>query len=165
VISRSLFRLLLFCSVLLAAASPSRAEGWTAGGGGLIPEGNLSDVAENGYHVFAGYYWKFGPVEVEPAARYMWAEGEDGAADLKIFGGEVSGRVGLFFFYVVGGLGYYKVERTLSLENVIEIDDWDLSYSFGAGFEFGPVFVEARYQKIDTERGSGFFPISVGFRF
>jgi opacity protein-like surface antigen len=131
----------------------------------MIPEGNFSDVAENGYHAFVGYAWGFGPVEIEPALRYMWADGVQGAADVKIFGGEVSGRVQIFFLYAVGGVGYYKVERTIDLDNLIEIDSFDFSWSIGAGVEIGPVFLEARYQVIESERDTAFFPITVGFRF
>jgi hypothetical protein len=158
-------RILLLAMLLAAGSSVGLAEGWSVGGGGMIPEGNFSDVAENGYHAFVGYAWKFGPVEVEPALRYMWADGVAGAADVKMFGGEVSGRVHILFFYGVGGLGYYQVERSLSLDNAIEIDSWDFSYSIGAGVEFGPIFLEARYQVIESERNTAFFPLTVGFRF
>jgi hypothetical protein len=82
-----------------------------------------------------------------------------------MFGGEVSGRVHILFFYAVGGLGYYQVERTLDLDSLVEIDSWDFSYSIGAGVEIGPIFLEARYHVIESERDTAFFPISVGFRF
>ena len=182
--------------LVLAAALPAAAQvhfGLTAGW--YTPYSSTKDFAKSGYD--GGIVLGIGAPVVPVSFRFDATYGEMPGKNVDVGGGatvksdfSVYGASGNVVWnviganmptkiYLIGGVGYYKVEQKYSFNGtppVPNVSQSAFGYNAGIGFRFTLVFIEARYTSISNgldERaygGSGtkaltVIPINVGVMF
>lgn len=178
--------LALFAFLFLVAAGAG-AQGtsgfhWGLGGGITQPQGEDEDLLTNGWNAgaLATFNFPVVPIGIRVDAWYHRLDndtertGERGGTD--IVAGTANVVVGFRFLvvkpYVLGGVGYYRLDlstRTIREGSVFDQDN-ETGWNAGAGVSFSlrkiDIFVEARYHSVSTEGESfKFVPVSVGIVF
>lgn len=165
-------------SLVLAvlALAPSAVEAQPrllVGGGFTAPNGQISDVAEPGYHLQAGLQVTIPtlPLGLRGDGGYhrMAATSVD-ASQAEILAGSLS----VVFFlpgvglqpYFLGGIGSYQTEAG-PVDDPQKVTDTGYHGGFGVaigGLGFGG-FAEVRYVQIQSDASARLIPVTLGFRF
>ena len=163
-----------------AAEAQSPIRFWLAGGRS-IPQSDLGDAFESGFHgqVMLGFGMMALPVKLRADLTYhsLGVEGDGGIVfddgdDLRVIGGALNAIVGMGGIgvkpYLTGGVGFYNSKfGDFDAEN-------DFGLNGGVGLEFSltgmSTFLEVRYIKIfvDDDEGDvsvGLVPITFGIMF
>jgi opacity protein-like surface antigen len=179
--------LVLFFAALfsLLAASTASAQG-TSGfhfgiaGGATAPQGDAKDLFDTGWHGGALLTLNFPvlPLGIRVDGSYHRLDASEdvrGSGDVEVLAGTANVVVGfralLVKPYVVGGVGYYRLDFSdESFPSGFSGTENETGWNAGAGVSISlrkiDLFVEARYHSVDTEGGRfEFVPISVGLVF
>jgi len=182
--------------LVLAAALPAAAQvhfGIT--GGWYTPYSSTKDYAKSGYDggIVLGIGAPVVPVSFRVDATYGELPGKNVdvgggntiKSDFNVYGASgnvvwnVIGATLPTKVYLIGGIGYYKVEQKYSVSGVPPVPTVNQSafgYNAGLGFKFTLFFIEARYTSISNGvnttaySGSGskaltVIPVNVGVMF
>lgn len=172
-----------FCALFSASdAAAQGASGFHFGifGGGTVPQGDAEDVFDNGWH--GGGLLVFNipviPVGLRVDAAYHKLDSADpeiSTGDAEILAATADVTVGfrllVFKPYVVGGVGYYRLDFSdESFPSAFSGTDNETGWNAGAGVSFSlrkiDVFVEARYHSVATDgERFKFVPVSIGIAF
>jgi len=172
----------LFSLLAAPAASAQGTGGFHLGlaGGATVPQGDAKDVFDTRWHGGALLVLNFPvlPVGIRADGSYhrLDASGDSGGSgDVEILAGTANVVVGfralLVKPYVVGGVGYYRLDfSNESFPSAFSGTENETGWNAGAGVSISlrkiDLFVEARYHSVDTEGDRfEFVPISVGLVF
>jgi hypothetical protein len=155
--------------LVLAAALPAAAQvhfGLTAGW--YTPYSSTKDYANSGYDggIVLGFGAPLVPVSFRVDATYGELPGKNVAvtggtvkSDFSVYGASgnvvwnVIGATLPTKVYLIGGVGYYKVEQKYSFNGTPPVPNVSKSafgYNAGIGFKFTLFFIEARYTSISN---------------
>lgn len=167
-------------SALLAGAmfaAPAAAQlplSLGVGGGLAIPQGDLSNAVDNGFHGMATLRAGVPLVPVHLRVDGMYAQlgaGTAGSADLEVMAATANlgydvVPLGLASLYVVGGGGYYWLKADVPGAE----REGQAGWNAGAGVRFSlmamRLFAEARYHAVNVEGGNvRLIPVTVGLSF
>ena len=166
----------LLCLVALLTVAPAALHAQPRlmlGGGFTAPNGQITDVAEPGYHLQAG-------IQVAIPTLPLGLRGDGtfhrlGSSSVDLTDTELlSGALSLVFHlpgvglqpYFLGGVGSYRIEAGPT--DLTEIKT-DTGYHGGFGVAIGGLgfggFAEIRYVQIRSDVTARLIPLTLGFRF
>ena len=178
----------LASAVIVAAASPARAQGYNpfqigASGGVAFPTGDLGTSTNTGYNiaVVVGYKPQLLPVSVRAEAAYtqFGLNGGGGSINIPSFTGNLVYELPLgvgFTPYAIGGAGLYRPSAGFNGGGATTAEN-DFGWNIGAGIKIPlspsfETFIEARYNSFSIGGGAAngggtgtFIPITVGILF
>lgn len=178
--SLALSAVLLFLVAAEASAQGASGFHWGVFGGGTLPQGDAEDAFDTGWH--GGGLLVFNipviPVGLRVDAAYHKLDPVDSGVstgDAEILAATADVTVGFRLLllkpYVVGGVGYYRLDFSdESFPSAFSGTENETGWNAGAGFSISlrkiDIFVEARYHSVATEgERFKFVPVSIGIVF
>lgn len=179
--TRKLLMAAVLAAIVLPVATAHAQIGFGVAGGISAPLGDLSNVAESGYHV-TGLLTLGVPLlpvggRVEGSFNEFNSKGALAGAKTRILSATANATLstpGLIGPYVIGGIGMYRVSSDCTS---CSSSSTNVGFNGGGGLKVGlgglSVFVEARYHYVpgsNSTTGVGtsstqFIPVSVGLTF